>query len=78
MMAIDPDGFALEREDLHNWAYEYAYKDGRTNVSALIDDLEIPTIGVFNGHGGSERRSLLDALRGVRLVSGRLGVDPGQ
>jgi enoyl-CoA hydratase/carnithine racemase len=52
MAAIDPDGFALEREDLHHWAYEYAYKDGRINVSALINDLEIPTIGVLNGHGG--------------------------
>ncbi len=52
MMAIDPEGFALEREDLQHWAYEYAYKDGRINVSALINDLEIPTIGVLNGSGG--------------------------
>jgi enoyl-CoA hydratase/carnithine racemase len=52
MMAIDPDGFALEREDLQHWAYEYAYKDGRTIVSALINDIEIPTIGVLNGSGG--------------------------
>lgn len=51
MMAIDPEGFALEHEDLQNWAYEYAYKDGRINVSALINDLEIPTIGVLNGSG---------------------------
>jgi len=52
MMAIDPDGFALERENLQHWAYEYAYKDGRRNVGALINDLEIPTIGVLNGSGG--------------------------
>jgi enoyl-CoA hydratase/carnithine racemase len=52
MMAIDPDGFALEKENLQHWAYEYAYKDGRINVSALINDLEIPTIGAFNGSGG--------------------------
>lgn len=51
MMAIDPDGFELEHQDLRHWAYEYAYKDGRTNVSALINDLEIPTIGVLNGSG---------------------------
>ncbi|HUH60804.1 MAG TPA: enoyl-CoA hydratase/isomerase family protein [Candidimonas sp.] len=51
MMAADPDGFKLEQEDLPHWAYEYAYKDGRINVSALINDLEIPTIGVFNGPG---------------------------
>jgi enoyl-CoA hydratase/carnithine racemase len=52
MMRIDPEGFALEQEDLQHWAYEYAFKDGRTNVSALINDLEIPTIGVLNGSGG--------------------------
>ena len=52
MMAIDPDGFTLERENLQHWAYEYAYKDGRTNVSSLVNDLEIPTIGVLNGSGG--------------------------
>lgn len=51
MLAIDPEGFALEHADLPHWAYEYAYKDGRTNVSALINDLEIPTIGVLNGSG---------------------------
>src|SRR3954452_18819965 len=27
MMDSDPDGFALETEDLPHWAYEYAYKD---------------------------------------------------
>ena len=59
MAAIDPDGFALERDDLHHWAYEYAYKDGRINVSALINDLEIPTIGVLNGHGGHAEICLL-------------------
>ncbi|HSB75518.1 MAG TPA: enoyl-CoA hydratase/isomerase family protein, partial [Terriglobales bacterium] len=51
MMDADADGFKLEQEDLAYWAYEYAYKDGRINVSALINDLEIPTIGVLNGPG---------------------------
>ena len=51
MMDTDEDGFALEDEDLSYWAYEYAYKDGRINVSALVNDLEIPTIGVLNGPG---------------------------
>jgi enoyl-CoA hydratase/carnithine racemase len=51
MMDADPEGFALEDEDLESWAYEYAYKDGRINVSALVNDLEIPTIGVLNGSG---------------------------
>lgn len=51
MMDSDPTGFALEEEDMDYWAYEYAYKDGRINVSALINDLEVPTIGLMNGPG---------------------------
>jgi len=51
MMDTDPEGFVLEQENLDYWAYEYAYKDGRINVSSLINDLEIPTIGVLNGPG---------------------------
>jgi enoyl-CoA hydratase/carnithine racemase len=51
MMSSDPDGFRLEEEDMPYWAYEYAYKDGRINVSSLVNDLEIPTIGLLNGPG---------------------------
>lgn len=50
MMDADPE-FKLEAEDLPYWAYEYAYKDGRINVSSMVNDLEIPTIGVINGPG---------------------------
>jgi enoyl-CoA hydratase/carnithine racemase len=51
MMDADPEGFRLESQDLDYWAYEYAYKDGRINVSSLVNDLEIPTIGIINGPG---------------------------
>ena len=51
MMDADPEGFKLEQDDLAYWAYEYAYKDGRINVSSLVNDLEIPTIGIINGPG---------------------------
>jgi len=51
MMDSETEGFKLEEENLPYWAYEHAYKDGRINVSSLINDLEIPTIGVFNGPG---------------------------
>ncbi|GAA5056290.1 enoyl-CoA hydratase/carnithine racemase [Thermocatellispora tengchongensis] len=51
MMGSDPTGFEIEEEDLEYWAYEYAYKDGRVNVSSLVNDLEIPTIGLVNGDG---------------------------
>src|ERR1035438_2685151 len=51
MMDADPEGFKLEQEDLQYWAYEHAYKDGRINTTSLINDLEIPPIGVLNGPG---------------------------
>src|ERR1700729_3249412 len=51
MMGSDPEGFALEEADMEYWAYEYAYKDGRINVSALVNDVEVPTIGLLNGPG---------------------------
>ena len=51
MMGSDPAGFEIEENDLEYWAYEYAYKDGRINASALVNDLEIPTIGLINGDG---------------------------
>ncbi len=51
MMDADPEGFRIEEKDLEYWTYEYAYKDGRINASALVNDLEIPTIGVLNGPG---------------------------
>lgn len=51
MMESDTEGFALEEADMPYWAYEYAYKDGRINVSALVNDMEIPTIGIMNGPG---------------------------
>ncbi len=57
MMDVDPEGFELEQEDLQHWAYEYAYKDGRINVSSLINDLEIPTIGILNGSRFPQRDS---------------------
>lgn len=59
LMKIDPEGFQLEEDDLEYWAYEYAYKDGRINVSSLINDLEIPTIGVMNGPGAHSEMCLM-------------------
>lgn len=59
LAGVDPDGFALEAEDLEYWAYEYAFKDGRINVSALVNDLEIPTIGVLNGPGAHTEMCLM-------------------
>jgi len=51
MAEADPTGFEIEAEDNNYWAYEYAYKDGRINVSSMVNDLEVPTIGIMNGSG---------------------------
>ncbi len=51
MVDADPTGFEIEAEDNVYWSYEYAYKDGRINVSSMVNDLEIPTIGILNGSG---------------------------
>jgi enoyl-CoA hydratase/carnithine racemase len=58
MMASDPSGFALEEADMEYWAYEYAYKDGRINVTiaasdAILFDLHydigsVPADGIHN------------------------------
>lgn len=56
---VDPEGFALEEKDLEYWAYEYAYKDGRNNVNTLVNDFEIPTIGVLNGPGAHVEMCLM-------------------
>ena len=45
MMKIDPEGFALEHQDLRHWAYEYAYKDGRINVGAELIEQRITLPG---------------------------------
>ena len=76
MMRSDPEGFRLEQDNLEEWAYEYAYKDGRINVSSLVNDLEIPTVGlverpgvpyrdphdVRHHHRGGERRAVRPSL----------------
>src|SRR5260370_36814850 len=62
MMASDPSGFALEEADMEYTAYEHAYKDGGINVSALVNDVEIPTIGVLNGPGFHSEIVLISAL----------------
>lgn len=49
MMNADHESFRIEREQPGYWSYEYAFKDGRVNLISLIQDLEIPTIGVING-----------------------------
>jgi enoyl-CoA hydratase/carnithine racemase len=63
MMEPDPEGFKIEADDLNYWAYEYAFKDGRVNLNSLLNDLEIPTIGVLNGPGFHTELCLISAVK---------------
>lgn len=49
MMASDPEGFVLEEREMAYWAHECVQSDGSINVSSLVNDLKIPTIGALNG-----------------------------
>jgi enoyl-CoA hydratase/carnithine racemase len=51
MMTADPTGFELEEQDPQYWAYEYAFKDCRINITSPIFDIDVPTIGLLNGPG---------------------------
>src|ERR1700740_3237131 len=78
MMASDPSGFALEEADMEYWAYEYAYKDGRINVSALVNDVEVPTIGLLNGPGfHSEIVLMCDITLTGEAISARQALEWG-
>ena len=48
---MDRTSFQGEEEDPAYCSYEYMYTDGRKMVNSLVQELEIPTIGVVPGPG---------------------------
>ena len=48
---MDSTSFQGEEEDPAYCSYEYMYTDGRKMVNSLVQELEIPTIGVVPGPG---------------------------
>jgi enoyl-CoA hydratase/carnithine racemase len=48
---MDGTSFQGEEEDPAYCSYEYMYADGRKMVNSLVQELEIPTIGVVPGPG---------------------------
>jgi enoyl-CoA hydratase/carnithine racemase len=48
---MDGTSFQGEEEDPAYCSYEYMYTDGRKMVNSLVQELEIPTIGVVPGPG---------------------------
>ena len=48
---MDPTSFEGEEDDPAYCSYEYMYTDGRKMLNSLINEIEIPTIGVIPGPG---------------------------
>ena len=49
-----------DNEETHKWyLYEHNYYDGCNDIEGLVNDLEIPTIGVINGPASHSELALL-------------------
>jgi enoyl-CoA hydratase/carnithine racemase len=56
---IDDSSFSKEEDDRPYYSYEHMYYDGRRMLISLINDVEIPTIGVIPGPGGHTELALM-------------------
>ena len=56
---IDDSSFSKEEDDRPYYSYEHMYYDGRRMLISLINDVEIPTIGVIAGPGAHTELALM-------------------
>ena len=56
---IDDSSFSKEEDDRPYYSYEHMYYDGRRMLISLINDVEIPTIGVIPGPGSHTELALM-------------------
>ncbi len=56
---IDDASFSKEEDDRPYYSYEHMYYDGRRMLISLINDVEIPTIGVIPGPGAHTELALM-------------------
>jgi enoyl-CoA hydratase/carnithine racemase len=56
---IDDSSFSKEEDDRPYYSYEHMYYDGRRMLISLINDVEIPTIGVIPGPGAHTELALM-------------------
>lgn len=56
---IDDSSFSKEEDDRAHYSYQYMYYDGRRMLISLINDIEIPTIGVIPGPGAHTELALM-------------------
>ncbi len=57
--SIDDSSFSKEEDDRAYYSYEHMYYDGRRMLISLINDVEIPTIGVIPGPGAHTELALM-------------------
>ncbi|MCP5060629.1 MAG: enoyl-CoA hydratase/isomerase family protein [bacterium] len=56
---FDDASFSKEEDDRAGYSYEHMYYDGRRMLISLINDIEIPTIGVIPGPAGHSELALM-------------------
>jgi enoyl-CoA hydratase/carnithine racemase len=56
---IDDSSFSKEEDDRAGYSYDHMYYDGRRMMISLINDVEIPTIGVIPGPGAHTELALM-------------------
>jgi enoyl-CoA hydratase/carnithine racemase len=72
--SIDDSSFSKEEDDRAYYSYEHMYYDGRRMMISLINDVEIPTIGVIPGPGAHTELALMCDI--TICSEGSIIVDP--
>ena len=72
--SIDDSSFSKEEDDRAYYSYEHMYYDGRRMMISLINDVEIPTIGVIPGPGAHTELALMCDI--TICSEGAIIVDP--
>jgi enoyl-CoA hydratase/carnithine racemase len=56
---FDPESFECEKTEPGYTRYEHMFLDGRRMLISMIQDVEVPTIGILNGSGGHAELAMM-------------------
>jgi enoyl-CoA hydratase/carnithine racemase len=56
---FEPESWKPEKDDPAGTRYEHMFIDGRRMLISMIQDVEVPTIGVLSGSGGHSELALM-------------------
>jgi enoyl-CoA hydratase/carnithine racemase len=59
IIEFEPESWEPEKTEPEYTRYEHMFIDGRRMLIAMIQDIEVPTIGVLNGSGGHIELALM-------------------